>query len=248
MKIKFNFYQDPAGDPGGEGGGGAGGGASNPNPDPNPAPADPNPNPAPADPNPNPPPAPADPKSAFASSFDPKGGDPAPKTDDAPDQDLLKMSDDDWAKAVLPDGEDGQAPDRSIVTAIAQVSRENGVTPQAMQKVMARFNEVCAQREAERAAAAQKDADELSKAAVAAFDESGWKDIHAASARFVKPGGMLDKALRETVLGSDVEFLTILKNLGSSLRGDAPPGTATTGSGSSPDHRLFMRTVPANLR
>jgi len=185
-------------------------------------------------------------KGADGRSGDGKPGEPAKTEPGAVD--LSKMSDEDWAKAVQPTGEDGTEPDRSLMLGMAQVARECGVTPDVMRRLSARFDEIERGRAAERDAILLRDQQELAAKAEAAFDDSAMADIMAASAKYIRPDGMLASAMRDTVLGSDIELLTILRNLGSTLRSDTPPTTAAAGSSQSADHRLFMRTVPERLR
>jgi len=162
--------------------------------------------------------------------------------------DLSSMSDEDWAKAVQPAGEDGTEPDRSFMLAMAKVSRENGVTPEVMRKLVSRYAELEQKKASEADAALRKDQDAMAAEAEAAFDDNAMQDIMAASSKYINPNGMLAQAMRDTVLGSNLELLNILKILGGTLRSDSLPIAAAAGSSQSADHRLFIRTVPERLR
>jgi len=178
-----------------------------------------------------------------------EGGEQTPKDPTA--QEILAMTDEDWALKALPDVDGKANPDRAFVTELAKAAREAGVSPRQMGIIQNRFNEVIkdrldkmnAQEAKEQAEAAKKARTE----AIAAFDDSGWADIRAAGAKYIPAGSELAREMNGP-LGSNKQMLTILKVLGESLRGDAPPSTGASGSGMSLEDRLYRKLVPTDLR
>ena len=149
------------------------------------------------------------------------------------------MSDEDWAKGVLPDDKDaeGHEIDRTFMTNMAKVCREAGISPKMMQKMSGRFQELAKaeQKKLDDAAAEQRkqlDAANAAatKAAIEKFDDRQWEDIRAAGAKYIPAGSELAKMM-EGPLGSNVELLSILNVVGKSLRSAAPDATGAAGSG-----------------
>ena len=154
-------------------------------------------------------------------------------------EELAAMSDEDWAKGVLPDDKDaeGHDVDRTFMTQMAKVCREAGISPKQMQAMSGRFQELAkAEMQKQDAARAeqQKQLDAANaaatKAAIEKFDDRQWEDIRAAGAKYVPAGSELAK-LMEGPLGSNVELLTILNVVGKSLRSATPGATGAAGSG-----------------
>ena len=154
-------------------------------------------------------------------------------------EELAAMSDEDWAKGVLPDDKDaeGNEIDRTFMTNMAKVCREAGISPKQMQAMSGRFQELAKaeQKKIDDAAAEQKrqlDAANAAatKAAIEKFDDRQWEDIRAAGAKYIPAGSELAK-LMEGPLGSNVELLSILNVVGKSLRSAAPDATGADGSG-----------------
>ena len=154
-------------------------------------------------------------------------------------EELAAMSDEDWAKGVLPDDKDaeGHEIDRTFMTNMAKVCREAGISPKMMQKMSGRFQELAkAEMQKQDAARAeqQKQLDAANaaatKAAIEKFDDRQWEDIRAAGAKYIPAGSELAK-LMEGPLGSNVELLSILNVVGKSLRSAAPDATGAAGSG-----------------
>ena len=154
-------------------------------------------------------------------------------------EELAAMSDEDWAKGVLPDDKDaeGHEIDRTFMTNMAKVCREAGISPKMMQKMSGRFQELAKaeQKKLDDAAAEQRkqlDAANAAatKAAIEKFDDRQWEDIRAAGAKYIPAGSELAK-LMEGPLGSNVELLSILNVVGKSLRSAAPDATGAAGSG-----------------
>lgn len=154
-------------------------------------------------------------------------------------EELAAMSDEDWAKGVLPDDKDaeGHEIDRTFMTQMAKVCREAGISPKQMQAMSGRFQELAKaeQKKLDDAAAEQRkqlDAANAAatKAAIEKFDDRQWEDIRAAGAKYIPAGSELAK-LMEGPLGSNVELLSILNVVGKSLRSAAPDATGAAGSG-----------------
>lgn len=154
-------------------------------------------------------------------------------------EELAAMSDEDWAKGVLPDDKDadGHDIDRTFMTNMAKVCREAGISPKMMQKMSGRFQELAKaeQKKLDDAAAEQRrelDAANAAaaKAAIEKFDDRQWEDIRTAGAKYIPAGSELAK-LMEGPLGSNQELLTILNVVGKSLRSAAPDATGAAGSG-----------------
>lgn len=174
--------------------------------------------------------------SAFSQKGAGKGGE-EPK--EPTREELAAMSDEDWAKGVLPDDKDaeGHDIDRTFMTQMAKVCREAGISPKMMQKMSGRFQELAKaeQKKLDDAAAEQRkqlDAANAAatKAAIEKFDDRQWEDIRAAGAKYIPAGSELAK-LMEGPLGSNVELLSILNVVGKSLRSAAPDATGAAGSG-----------------
>ena len=174
--------------------------------------------------------------SAFAQKGADKGGE-EPK--EPTREELAAMSDEDWAKGVLPDDKDaeGHDIDRTFMTNMAKVCREAGISPRQMQAMSGRFQELAkAEMQKQDAARAeqQKRLDAANaaatKAAIEKFDDRQWEDIRAAGAKYIPAGSELAK-LMEGPLGSNVELLSILNVVGKSLRSAAPDATGAAGSG-----------------
>lgn len=178
-----------------------------------------------------------------------EGGEQKPK--DPTTEEILAMSDEDWALQALPDVDGKPDQDRAFITEIAKACREAGVSPRQMNIIHARFNEVIQAHIAEmNAAEAKREVETATKArteALAAFDDSGWADIRAAGEKYIPEWSELARQMAGP-LGSNREMLTILKALGESLRGDAPPSTGASGSGMSLEDRLYNKLVPTDLR
>ena len=154
-------------------------------------------------------------------------------------EELAAMSDEDWAKGVLPDDKDaeGHEIDRTFMTNMAKVCREAGISPKMMQKMSGRFQELAKAEQKKIDDAAAKQRRELdaanaaaTKAAIEKFDDRQWEDIRAAGAKYIPAGSELAK-LMEGPLGSNVELLSILNVVGKSLRSAAPDATGAAGSG-----------------
>lgn len=174
--------------------------------------------------------------SAFAQKGAGKGGE-EPK--EPTREELAAMSDEDWAKGVLPEDKDseGHEIDRTFMTNMAKVCREAGISPKQMQAMSGRFQELAKaeQKKLDDAAAEQRkqlDAANAAatKAAIEKFDDRQWEDIRAAGAKYIPAGSELAK-LMEGPLGSNVELLSILNVVGKSLRSAAPDATGAAGSG-----------------
>ena len=174
--------------------------------------------------------------SAFAQKGAGKGGE-EPK--EPTREELAAMSDEDWAKGVLPDDKDaeGHDVDRTFMTQMAKVCREAGISPKQMQAMSGRFQELArAEMQKQDAALAEKrkqlDAANAAatKAAIEKFDDRQWEDIRAAGAKYVPAGSELAKVM-EGPLGSNVELLSILSVVGKSLRSATPGATGAAGSG-----------------
>lgn len=174
--------------------------------------------------------------SAFAQKGADKGG-AEPK--EPTREELAAMSDEDWAKGVLPEDKDaeGREIDRTFMTQMAKVCREAGISPKQMQAMSGRFQELArAEMQKQDAARAeqQKALDAANaaatKAAIEKFDDRQWEDIRAAGAKYVPAGSELAK-LMEGSLGSNVELLSILSVVGKSLRSATPGATGAAGSG-----------------
>ena len=174
--------------------------------------------------------------SAFAQKGAGKGGE-EPK--EPTREELAAMSDEDWAKGVLPEDKDaeGHEIDRTFMTQMAKVCREAGISPKQMQAMSGRFQELAkAEMQKQDAARAeqQKALDAANaaatKAAIEKFDDRQWEDIRAAGAKYVPAGSELAK-LMEGPLGSNVELLTVLSVVGVSLRAAASDATGAAGSG-----------------
>ena len=154
-------------------------------------------------------------------------------------EELAAMSDEDWAKGVLPDDKDaeGHEIDRTFMTQMAKACREAGISTKQMQAMSGRFQELAKaeQKKLDDAAAEQRkqlDAANAAatKAAIEKFDDRQWEDIRAAGAKYIPAGSELAK-LMEGPLGSNVELLSILNVVGKSLRSAAPDATGAAGSG-----------------
>ena len=174
--------------------------------------------------------------SAFAQKGAGKGGE---EEKEPTREELAAMSDEDWAKGVLPDDKDaeGHDIDRTFMTNMAKVCREAGISPKMMQKMSGRFQELAKaemQKQDAARAEAQKQLDAANaaatKAAIEKFDDRQWEDIRAAGAKYIPAGSELAK-LMEGPLGSNVELLSILNVVGKSLRSAAPDATGAAGSG-----------------
>ena len=174
--------------------------------------------------------------SAFAQKGAGKGGE-EPK--EPTREELAAMSDEDWAKGVLPEDKDaeGHEIDRTFMTQMAKVCREAGISPKQMQAMSGRFQEL-AKAEMQKQDAARAERQKVldaanaaaTKAAIEKFDDRQWEDIRAAGAKYVPAGSELAK-LMEGPLGSNVELLTVLSVVGKSLRAAAPDATGAAGSG-----------------
>ena len=182
------------------------------------------------------------------------GGEEQPK--EPTREELAAMSDEDWAKGVLPDDKDaeGRDIDRTFMTQMAKACREAGITPRQMQVASARLQELSKaefdkQDAANRAAQEQLDAANAAaaKAATEHFDKHQWADIAAAGKKYIPEGSELDK-LMAGPLGSNIELLTLLSVVGKTLRGADPGATGAAGSGSHDSGMsVVMKTVPAEL-
>lgn len=196
---------------------------------------------------------PSEPTSAAAAHVptpgeSPDGDEPAgrPNPDVA---DLSGMSDEDYAKAVIPDV-DGDETDRSLIGAMSQGLRELGVQPGLMQKIAALYTEkvrdALAQDDAERAAAMK----ELNAKCEAEITDQQWADFGAAYAECIAGDGELKHLVDHTELGSSPAFIRLCALAGATLRVErTPAATASAGSGQADlNRKLFEATVPPNLR
>lgn len=204
---------------------------------------------------------PAEPASAAAAHApapgeSPDGGSPGgdgkpaePRKPDRGDADLSSMSDEDYAKAVVPDVEGGEA-DRSLIGAMSQGLRELGVQPGLMQRIAALYTEkvrdALARDDAERAAAME----ELNARCEAEITDQQWADFGAAYAECIAGDGELKHLVDHTELGSSPAFIRLCALAGATLRVErTPAATASAGSGQADlNRKLFEATVPPNLR
>lgn len=197
-----------------------------------------------------------------ASRFlaDDNGGDdkqPADKSADKSSEpkdesiDLNEISDDDYAKAVVPteDGTD-EEPDRSLITAMAADLRTAGISPKVMQPIAKIFDKVI--RDIHNKQAEERKASMMAKAKACneAVSEETWKDFARACKEYIKGKPNLEYVIAHTELGSDPDFIDLIAKLGVPLRVER--GTsATVAARSSRDdleRAVFEQTVPKHLR
>lgn len=167
------------------------------------------------------------------------------------DADLAALSDDDYAKAAIPDV-DGQQdePDRSLVTSMAKDLREAGIRPDVVAKIAPIYakavRDQLAKDEAERA----KSMAELTARCEQEISDGEWKDFAVAYNAHIAKDPFLKGIIDHTELGSNPAFIRLAALAGASIRVDgAPPASATAGSGQTDlDRKVFEQTVPKHLR
>ena len=168
------------------------------------------------------------------------------------DVDLAKMSDEDWAKAVMPDPEkDGDPkPDRTLLAPMAKELREAGIQPAAMKKVVAAYDRSLAaymKTQDEARAARMK---ELTEKCEKEITPDQWKNFSAAYREIISKDEALKELVDHTELGSSPAFVRICALAGASVRVDRqPPATGAAGSSrNDTDRAVFLATVPQHLR
>ena len=165
------------------------------------------------------------------------------------DVDLSGMSDEDYAKLVVPDV-DGKEGDRSLIGPMSQGLRELGVQPALMQKIAALYSEKVREALAKDDEARAASMRERNARCEAEVTEQQWTDFGAAYQSCIASDPELRHLVDHTELGSSPAFIRLCALAGASLRVErTPPATASAGSGQTDlNRKLFEATVPPNLR
>lgn len=193
---------------------------------PNPTPVDPNPvDPTPPNPPAGDPPA-GDPPAGDPPAGDPPAGDPPagdPPAGDPPAGDPPKeFTDEDFTKAMTASdevkkaaGDDTLELSPELVKDMLPMIRKCGISPDQAKELA---NELAMKQIAAAKAAAQTRADDIKKMNDEAYkiypDKQSWEAIGAGIERFFKPGGTMHETIVRSELGSDPEFLALMKWVG----------------------------------
>ncbi len=212
--------------------------------DPKDPPADPND--PPADPK-DPPKDPEDPISALAQKVkdppaDPKDppADPKDPPAEVNDEDFVKMvvADEETKKFAEKSGAKGFEISAEVTKKMLPAFRAAGVTPEQASKLS---NAYAREQISQIAAYRQQRVENIKQMNQEAFkafpNESDWKAIARARDRFFKPagkdgkGGTMLHTIATSELGSDLEFLALLKFVGDRLGTDTTPTAGGAGAG-----------------
>lgn len=169
----------------------------------------------------------------------------------AKEPDYAKMTDEDYAKAVIPDAKEGEAqPDRSLITLMAKDLREQKIDPAQVAKISAVYDKAVKAEIERRNKAEDERLAGLREACEKEIKPEEWKDFSAAYRKFVTSDEVLRHFVDNTELGSNPAFIRLIALAGASVRVDAPPpATAAAGGGqTSLDQKVFLATVPEHLR
>lgn len=211
---------------------------ANPPADPAPAnppadpPADPNPADPPSDPNPANPPAdpPADPESAAGKILNQNPANPPadPKPGEPPADPAQQFTDEDFTKAMVATdevkkaaGDDTLELSSELVKGMLPSLRKHGITPEQAKSLA---NDMAMQQIAmakTRAAERQADIKAMNDEAMKLYpDKQSWDAIGTGITTFFKPGGAMYETIAKSELGSDPEFLALMKWVGERCKKD----------------------------
>ena len=162
-----------------------------------------------------------------------------------------KMTDEEYAKAVVPDAGEGEPePDRTLVTLMAKDLREQRIDPALVAKIGAAYDKAVAAEIARRKKAEDERLAGLREACEREIAPEEWKDFAPGYRKYVAADATLKRFADETELGSCPAFIRLVASAGAGVRVDAPPpAAAAAGSGRTElDRRVFLATVPKDLR
>ena len=167
------------------------------------------------------------------------------------DIDLSKMSDEDYAKAVIPDAKDGEPEaDRSLITPMAKELREMGVQPAQMAKIASLYAKTVRAELAKDEAAREERMRELNAKCEREVTAEEWKNFSAAYKDHIAQDAELKHIVDHTELGSNPAFIKLIALAGATLRVEtvASPTGASGSSQHDTDRGVFLATVPKDLR
>ena len=220
--------------------------------DPSDPPADPKDPPAdPKDPPTDPKDPPADPKepvSAIEQKSKDQPADPKDAPADPKDPPVAEVNDEDFVKLVVADEETKKFAEKSgakdfelsseVTKRMLPAFREAGMTPEQASKLS---NAYAREQISQIAAYKQQRVESIKRMNQEAFkafpNESDWKAIATARDYFFKPagkdgkGGTMLHTIATSELGSDLEFLALLKFVGEKLGTDKTPTAGGAGAG-----------------
>ena len=179
-------------------------------------------------------------KSAIAQKSEKPTETPPAETPPAIDAETSKIADEEYTKALVADAETKKlAADEKIelspelVKGMMPALKAAGVKPEqagALANALARE-----QIKAEKARISQRieNCKKMNAEAMKLYpSEEDWKVIGAGVERFFKPGGAMYYTITHSELGSDPEFLALMKYVGERVRADKAAGAASgTGGG-----------------
>lgn len=163
--------------------------------------------------------------------------------------DLAAMSDEDYAKLVVPDV-DGVEGDRSLIGPMAKDLRALGIQPDTMKEIARIYGEKVKEAIAADDARREASMKERAEACEREITDQQWTDFSAAYSEMIAGDAELAHLVQHTELGSSPAFIRLCALAGSTLRVERPtPAAASAGSGLADlNRRLFDATVPPNLR
>jgi len=179
-------------------------------------------------------------ESAIAQKSEKPTETPPAETPPAIDAETSKIADEEYTKALVADAETKKlAADEKIelspelVKGMMPALKAAGVKPEqagALANALARE-----QIKAEKARISQRieNCKKMNAEAMKLYpSEEDWKVIGAGVERFFKPGGAMHYTITHSELGSDPEFLALMKYVGERVRADKAAGAASgTGGG-----------------
>ena len=156
------------------------------------------------------------------------------------DAETSKIADEDYTKAMVADAETKKiAADEKIelspelVKSMLPHLKAAGVKPEQAAQLANSLAREQIKAEKARIEARVENCKKLNKEATKLFPaESDWKAIGAGVAKFFKPGSPMHYTITHSELGSDPEFLALMKYVGERVQKDGAAGAASgTGGG-----------------
>lgn len=146
-------------------------------------------------------------------------------------------SEEDYAKAMVKDeaifGNDKAFQfDTGLVKAMIPKAQELGVSPENMGKLA----NALAKAQIDEAREAMKDRiayfNKMKTESLQRYSPRDFEQINAGIDHWFKPGGVMNRVIRNSELGADPEFLALMHHLGASAKADGLAGVASSGGGS----------------
>lgn len=158
--------------------------------------------------------------------------------------DIKSLTDDDYVKAISKDtsllGDDNAVNfHEPYIKGMAQVFREEGVSPKSANKIANAFAKMQIDEAKESLAKRREYFEKMNQVAMRTYSQSDWRKINAAIDANFKKDGAMNYTIRNSELGADPEFLAFLLKVGATNVTDTVAGATDGVGGSSGDPNTY---------